>query len=285
MLDRAHWHDALPPGDPAGSQAKHISLFSVLFHCFCWFLLCMTKLFNSKKFPPTHPHFFLPPTDRQLVTSCFSNDEKHVDISLQSLVVALSDGSQASPFQRWWIFILAARSQTNCLPPSDPLCHPALPPTPFPPFFPPRLFSCLFLAIFRGFTLEPAYETRLIFHHCLIMTTTSRFTLLSSALFPIFILFFFCDCLISLHGIIMTSKMHPYFKYENVYIWALMALKHSLFTVCLNLIKLKFAVLLQFYWLVLKTNFPLVFQIFFQDVLTLLPAVSSLFIWDSCKGQ
>lgn len=62
-----------------------------------------------------------------------------------------------------------------------------LPPAFFPVF---RLFSCLFLAIFRGFTLEPAYEARLIFQHCLIMTTTSHFTLLSPAPFLLFIPFF-----------------------------------------------------------------------------------------------
>lgn len=62
-----------------------------------------------------------------------------------------------------------------------------LPPAFFPVF---RLFSCLFLAIFRGFTLEPAYEARLIFQHCLIMTTTSHFTLLSPALFLFFFPFF-----------------------------------------------------------------------------------------------
>lgn len=124
--------------------------FSCTFLCLWWNPPC------GKQVPPTLPCFFFPtsPPDRQLVTSCFSNDEKHVDISSQSLVVANSDESQALAFQQWWIFIHTARSQTNCLPPSDPSASRH-------PFF--CLFSCPFLDIFRGFTLEPAYEARLFF--------------------------------------------------------------------------------------------------------------------------
>lgn len=53
------------------------------------------------------------------------------------------------------------------------------------------LFSSPFLATFTGFTLEPAYETRLFFRHCLIITT-SHFPLLFPACF-LFIISFFAE--------------------------------------------------------------------------------------------
>lgn len=88
-----------------------------------------------------------------------------------------------------------------------------LPPVFFPVF---HLFSCLFLAIFRGFTLEPAYEARLIFQHCLIMTTTSHFTLLSPALFLLFIPFFSVIVSPLCAIMILTSKMHPFLNTLNI---------------------------------------------------------------------
>lgn len=80
----SEWPCRIPEPVPVFSLPSMVLLVSgPLSLCLCW------SSPTEEEIPPTPPCcFFVPPFDRQLVTSCFSNDEKHVDISSQSLVVA-----------------------------------------------------------------------------------------------------------------------------------------------------------------------------------------------------
>lgn len=249
LLKCAHSPDPLPATDRAGSHSKF--LFSVCFSLFCWFLLhfslFMMKFSNWKRNPTHTPlYFFAPPTDRQLVTSCFSNDEKHVDISSQSLVVAQSDGSQAFVFQWWWIFILSVRSQTNCLPPSDPLR-----------FFPPPFSPCFLLHsspysedLHLSQLMRQGFSSDIVSlwqHHISPSSLLPFFLFSSSHLFDI------------LRHDDNDKQVATFLKYFN-HIWAFWWLQSTKFVVSKFMSVLrKCVVCFHFYWLILKLNFLSVF--------------------------
>lgn len=216
MLDRAQWHDALPPGDPAGSQAKRISLFSVLFHCFCWFLLCMTKLFNSKKIPPTHSLFFfyLPLTDN--LSPAVSATMKNVltfprRALLWHKVMDLrpprssDDGSSSSQRgAKLTVYLLL----TLCV-----ILHF------LPPLFSPACFPVCSWPYLEDLLLSQLMRRGL---SSIIVSLWQQHHISLFSLLP-FSPFSSCFFLWLLHFIVWhhnDKQNAPFFKYENLYIWA-----------------------------------------------------------------